>query len=273
MTELPEVQTCRLADGKKIAWREWGSGSPLILLHGWSMSSVVFAEVAPRLANSYRVLCPDLPGHGHSDPFAGDRLSQLAATVAQWADLLALQEVDLLGWSLGGQIALQLAINKQLALKKLLLVATTPRFCQADDWKHGLPTTQVKALARNLGRCYEKTLGDFFKLQFVGESLTKERYRQIIAFAVRTGCLPDPEQSKLLLNLLASVDLRSELAAIDVPVHLLHGQLDTIIPPAAGEYLAQNLADAVIDRMPEIGHSPFFSRPQESVELWQKYLK
>lgn len=273
MFELPPLQSVPLASGQLFSWREWGAGAPLIMLHGWSMSSVVFSEVAPKLAEHFRVVCPDLPGHGGSAQGEDGQLSDLAAAVCEWAELLALPPVHLLGWSLGGQVALQLASEKCLPIHKLLLVATTPRFCQAKDWPAGLPVTQVKALGRNLRRAYEKTLGDFFNQQFAGEKMSKERYRQILAFAVRTGRLPALEAASRTLALLSQADLRSELSAIQAPVHLLHGEIDQIIPVAAGQYLAHHLAEASLDLLPGIGHAPFFSTPEKSVELWLEFLK
>lgn len=179
----------------------------------------------------------------------------------------------MLGWSLGGQVALQLASEKSLDIGRLLLVATTPRFCQSEDWAAGLPETQVRALDRNLRRAFEKTLGDFFNLQFAGEQMSKERYRQILAFAVRTGRLPQPAAASRILNLLSEADLREQLPTIQVPVQLLHGELDQIIPLAAGQYLAQHLADATLVSLPGIGHAPFFSLAEKSLECWLDFLK
>lgn len=272
MLELPPLQSVPLTTGQLMSWREWGTGTPLIMLHGWSMSSVVFGEVAPKLAEHFRVLCPDLPGHGGSTLGVEEDLSALAAAVCEWAELLSLPEASLLGWSLGGQVALQLASEKSFNINKLLLVATTPRFCQSEDWSAGLPATQVRALERNLRRAYEKTLGDFFNLQFAGEQMSKERYRQILAFAVRTGRLPEQDAAGRMLALLSDADLRENIATIKVPVHLLHGELDKIIPLAAGQYLAQHLADVTFDSLPEIGHAPFFSSPEKSLECWLDFL-
>jgi len=273
LLDLPEIQSCRLASGRQLAWREWGAGQPLIMLHGWSMSSVVFSEVAEILAARHRVLCPDLPGHGTSDSLVDCDLKGFAAAIAEWAALLGVESADLLGWSLGGQVALQLAADRRLSLEKLLLISTTPKFCAAGDWSHGLPETQLKTLERNLVRAFEKTLGDFFNLQFVSEDLPKERYRQILKFAVRSGNLPQPKFAREALRLLGAADLRALLDHIVQPTLVMHGELDQIIPVGAGSYLAERLPNAELARMEEIGHAPFFSRPDESVKLWRAFLQ
>ncbi|SHI45682.1 carboxylesterase BioH (pimeloyl-CoA synthesis) [Malonomonas rubra DSM 5091] len=273
MSDLPDLQYSLLQSGRKLAWRHWGEGPPLVLLHGWSMSSVVFSEVAPLLAGNYAVFCPDLPGHGYSEPCGQYSLEGIAEDIADWAQQLALPSFALLGWSLGGQVALQLALESPLLLEKLLLVATTPCFCRTDGWLHGLPKTQVKALSRNIDRCYEKTMGDFFQLQFTGEELDRRRYREIIGFAVRPGKLPEKKQAKTLLDVLSQADLRAQLQQVQLPVHILHGELDQIVPVGAGEFLADTLQEAQLQRMSGVGHAPFFSRPQQTVASWLEFLK
>lgn len=272
MDKLPRLQSLELLTGQRLTWRESGSGRPLILLHGWSMSSVVFTEVAEKLATDYRVLCPDLPGHGGSASLPWCDLPGISRAISEWANMIDAGGAALLGWSLGGQIAIQLAVEKQLTIEKLLLVATTPKFCISADWPHGLPVAQVRALERNMGRAYEKTLGDFFNLQFVGEQMPKERYRQILQFAVRNGSLPEPEMARAALNVLESADLRSYLKDIRLPIMVMHGALDQIIPDAAGQYLADQLSDAQFSCLSGVGHAPFFSCPELCVEQWRNFL-
>lgn len=273
MPEIPELQFLALSSGQRLAWREWGTGTPLIMLHGWSMSSVVFVEVAEALAADYRVVCPDLPGHGQSEPLPLSSLESFAAAIAEWARLVAPGSVDLLGWSLGGQVAMQIAADKMLSLRKLLLTSTTPRFCQGEGWTHGLPKTQLKALERNLERAYEKTLGDFFALQFVDELLPRDRYRQIVKFAVRSGRLPEAMIARAALSILGQADQRDLLKEIAQSVLIVHGELDRIVPVGAGEYLATELPNAQFLQLSGVGHAPFFSCPELCVRQWRKFLK
>jgi len=197
----------------------------------------------------------------------------MATALADWWQQLDLKNADLLGWSLGGQMALQLAADRLVQPRRLVLVATTPKFCSDKSWSAGLPQAQVRALLRNLGRAYEKTLGDFFRLQFDGEQLSRERYRQIIRFAVRAGRLPEPADAIETLRLLGAADQRSLLEKISQPTLVTHGELDRIIPLASGEYLADQLDQAKLQCLAEVGHAPFFSRPAESVAAWRKFLQ
>jgi pimeloyl-[acyl-carrier protein] methyl ester esterase len=272
MAEPFALQTCRLAQDRRFAWRETGTGQPLVMLHGWSMSSTVFSEVALPLGKYFRVLCPDLPGHGGSDSVPECSLGAMAGQLEAWFDFLRLPEAALLGWSLGGQIAMQLALQDDSRFNRLLLVATTPRFSQTPGWLHGLPEVQLRALDRNLGRAYEKTMGEFFNRQFFGENLPKERYREILRFAVRSSHLPEVSSARETLTLLGAADLRHGIGSISLPTQILHGTTDQIIPVAAGSYLAEQIAGAEIHLVPGIGHAPFLSCPEQAIRIWHDFL-
>lgn len=263
-----------LADGRRLAYRDSGSGPALVLLHGWAMSSVVFSELSAELSRDFRVLAPDLRGHGDSDPGCGYGCSALAADLNEWFTALDLRAAVLLGWSLGGEVALTLAADAPLRsrLRALVLVATTPRFCAGDDWTAGLPVIQLRALARDLRRNYLKTMGDFFALQFSGETLAKERYQQILRFAVRVGRLPEPEIALAGLETLGQEDLRHLLPQLQLSTLVVHGELDRIVLPEAGRFLAATLPQARLELWPEVGHAPFISAPVRFCSLLRTFL-
>lgn len=265
------MKECRLADGKIIAYRETGAGRPLVLLHGWAMSSAVFTEVMADLASDYRVLAPDLPGHGFSSP--GElALPALRNDLCTWLDSLAIEQPMLLGWSLGGMIALNLARQRPRSVERLLLVATTPRFVQATDWSAGLPDGQVRAMGRDLGRNFALTMTAFFQLMFADEELTAQRRRAIADFAVRQGRLPEPRAAAQGLDLLRCIDQRPELALIDCPTLIEHGARDVIVPVAAGRHLAAVMPEAKLIEHPDCGHAPFLSSPRRSLACWRDFL-
>ena len=202
------MKRLQLRAGHGLAWHESGSGRPLVLLHGWSMSSAVFNEMLPLLGAERLVLAPDLRGHGASGTADGYALDDFVADLEAWLLALGHGEIDLLGWSLGGQVAIRLATAARIRVRRLILVATTPRFVAAADWPHGLPDGQVRVMARDLRRAYAKTQGDFFQLQFAGEVISRQRLREIVAFAVRGGGLPPPEVALAALETLRGGDLR-----------------------------------------------------------------
>jgi len=267
-----QQSTLTLADGRRLAWREAGSGPPLLLLHGWSMSSAVYAEVIDLLRADFRVLAPDLRGHGASAAGDGYAFADFAADLQEWIEALELHGAALVGWSLGGQVAIELFAAVRERLRRLILVGTTPRFAAAPDWTAGLPEVQVRAMARDLRRDYLRTMGDFFARQFAEGEIARERYRRIIEFAVRNGTLPSAEVALAALESLRRGDQRGLLAGIDRPVLVMHGALDTITLPAAAACLAESLPAAELELLPGIGHAPFLSRPQQVCSRWREFL-
>lgn len=256
-----------LADGRTLAWRETGSGPPLVLLHGWSLSGAAFGGLA-ELLPGFRLLCPDLSGHGASSPLVTATFAALADDLADWLQAAVPGEELLLGgWSLGGMTALELAARDSLPLRALLLFATTPRFTSAADWPWGLPAGQVQALRRNLARRFETTLGDFFALTFAEGENDPELQRSIRATAVRPGGLPDAASAAALLDLLAGQDQRHLLASIDCPALVVHGDCDRIAPAGAGAALAAALPHGAWHPLAGAGHAPLWTRPAECAAL------
>ena len=252
----------RLPDGRQLAWQETGSGPPLVLLHGWSLAGTAFLELAGQL-DGYRLLLPDLPGHGASAPPALATLPALADDLAAWLAAVAPGPCLLGGWSLGGMLAMELAARAGTPVERLVLLATTPRFTIAADWPHGLPAGQVQALRRNLRTAFEATLGAFFELAFVPGEADTARLREIRALAVRPGGLPDRATAAALLGLLAEHDQRWLLPAVRCPALVLHGSLDRVTPVGAGRALAAALPQGALHELGSLGHAPFWTRPAE----------
>lgn len=250
----------QLPDGRNLAWQETGEGPVLILLHGWSLSGSAFTELAGML-DGFRLLLPDLPGHGHSTPFVDATLPSLADDIATWLAAVAPGPVMLGGWSLGGMVALELAARPAAPVERLLLIGSTPRYTTAADWPHGLPHARVRALRRNLERHFQATLGDFFALTFAEEEADAGRLRAIRVFAVRPGGLPDRETAAACLDLLAVQDQRCLLQAIDCPALVLHGTADRVTPFAAGRTLAAALPQGQLRELATAGHAPFWTQP------------
>jgi pimeloyl-[acyl-carrier protein] methyl ester esterase len=254
---------CQLSDGRQLAWRETGAGPVVVLIHGWTLSGAVFHEMAALLGRDHRVLMPDLPGHGGSSPASDISLEKMAADLRSWFDLVAPAPHLVCGWSLGGMVALNLAAEAGLRPKGLVLMATTPRFTNTQDWSFGLPASEVRLLDRNLGRDFKKTLGQFFTRMFAGECMAPERLRTIRKFAIYNQALPEPSAARGLLKVFSDQDQRGLLKDVVCPALVIHGTDDQITPAGAGRFLADTVAQSSLVEYPATGHAPFLSRPSE----------
>ncbi len=111
--------------GHDLAYREAGEGPTLLLIHGMAGNSRTWKAVMPELARHYHVIAPDLPGHGESAPPTGDySLGNLAATLRDLLGVLGVERTTIVGQSLGGGVAMQLAYQHPELAERLVLVCS-----------------------------------------------------------------------------------------------------------------------------------------------------
>jgi pimeloyl-ACP methyl ester carboxylesterase len=110
----------------ELAFREYGTGAPLLALHGLLGSSANWVSVARRLADRHRVLLPDLRNHGRSPHAPGMDYGELARDVLGLLDRLGLDRAALLGHSMGGKVAMTLALGARERVTRLVVVDIAP---------------------------------------------------------------------------------------------------------------------------------------------------
>ena len=236
-----------------------GRGRPLVLLHGWALHAGLFTPLLPALAQRHRVLAADLPGHGHSPPLPAWSLEAVVEALQQaCADA---GEVDVLGWSLGGMVALAWAHKHPERVRKLVLVGTTPKFVAGADWPHAMAAATMRRFADELRVAYRPTLQRFLTLQVQGS----EEGRATLAslrHALHARGTPDPSVLSGALNVLADTDVRAIVPSIRQPTLVVAGERDTLAPPEASTWLARMLPDARLTVIAGAGHAPFLSHRQ-----------
>ncbi|HSN92705.1 MAG TPA: alpha/beta fold hydrolase [Anaeromyxobacteraceae bacterium] len=259
-------------EGPRLHHEDLGRGPPAVLVHGWSSSSGVFAEVAAALAGERRVIAPDLRGHGRSGGDGTFGIPDLAGDLALLLERLDLEGALLLGWSMGAQVALEALPAVAPRLAALALVSGTPRFVAGEGWPHGQPARTVEALAHRLRRDPARAVARFFDDMFVpGELADPDRAR---LDALRRA-LPPPHPASALagLDALARGDQRPRLAAVRVPLLVLHGEADPICPASAARAVAASVAGSRLALWPGVGHAPFLSRPGPFLDLLRGFLE
>lgn len=232
---------------------------PIALLHGWGLSSKVWAPLQAHLGPNTLTL--DLPGHGSAAP-AGDSLDA-------WADALASQLPNgavLVGWSLGAQLALHIAAHAPHKAARLVLIAATPRFVQAPDWPAALPEATLSGFRADFDTAPDATQRRFTALQAMGDGRRRD-----VTVALNQALTPaDATHHAALasgLKLLADTDLRASIGNIRQPVRLIHGAEDRLMPAAAAEWLADALPDGRLSVFADCGHAPQLSRPADCATL------
>ncbi|HYC09025.1 MAG TPA: alpha/beta fold hydrolase [Steroidobacteraceae bacterium] len=248
-------------------------GRDVVLLHGWSLNLGVWAGLVRELGAHFRVIAIDLPGHGRSD------WDPRAATPAAQAwrvheTLLPLTErYALLGWSLGGQLALDLAAALPASVERLVLIATTPKFLKGPSWRCGTPRPLLARLAHRLHAEGERAVSDFLALAVRGSApRTAARALHKLRDALRTHGAAQPEALASGLARLREGDLRAALPLVRVPALVVAGQRDRVIRPAASRALARALPEARYVEVAGAAHVPFLSHPRQFVRQVGAFL-
>jgi pimeloyl-[acyl-carrier protein] methyl ester esterase len=242
--------------------------APLVCIHGWGMNLRVFDPLREALRDQFNSWALDLPGHGRSD-WHDDR----AHLESQLQDLQAMlpPRCVLAGWSLGGQLALELARRAPQQVRALVLVASTPRFTQAPDWPHGLDAGVVQAFDGLLEQDWRQTLRDFVQLQVRGGRNPEATQQQLVA-ALEAHGLPRAAALRSGLGILATLDLRVGLGKILQPTLVLSGQNDRVTPPEAGRWMAEALPNARHVQVARAGHASLLSHVDEVAAAMQAFL-
>jgi pimeloyl-[acyl-carrier protein] methyl ester esterase len=254
------------AEGLRLHYQDQGHGPAIVLVHGWSSSSGVFAGVTEPLRRTHRVIAPDLRGHGRSAPDGAFDVADLARDLAALIERLDLSGVLLAGWSLGAQVALEALPLVATRLAGLAVVSGTPRFVADGAWLHGQPVRAIEVLAHRVRRDPTAAAARFFDDMFApGELSSDDRAR---VDAIRAN-LPPPHPAGTLAGLgaLVSGDQRARLAAVPVPLLVLHGEADRICPATAARAVAAAVPSARLAVWPGVGHAPFLSRPGPFLDL------
>jgi pimeloyl-ACP methyl ester esterase len=267
---MPFIET---AAGVNIHYEEMGSGRPLVLLHGWAGSGRLW-RFQEELADSFRLVIPDLRGHGLSiAPHEGFGLVELSSDIVTLFERLGLTDAILLGWSLGSQAALAAFPRLKERLSGLVLIGATARFTATDGYPHGLPSNEIRGIGLRLRRNYERTMGEFFRSMFAEGELTPGQEERIGREILADGRLPAPEAAHAALDILASTDIRDRLRSVDCPVLIIHGSADAVCPPGAARFLAKRLPDARLVEFAGVGHAPSLSRPDRFNALVSEFLR
>lgn len=255
-----------------------GSGSPLLLIHGWGMHGGMWGGIAERLAEHFRVLTADLPGHGFS---AGRGSSRSSGDAGMNPDLLDAivdeltaqfdEPLAVCGWSLGGQVALRWALHEPEKITRLALVASTPCFVRRPGWDYGMAAATLAEFAAALQQDYALTLRRFLALQVRGSDNERELLA-VLRGALMSRGEPDLGALQAGLEILRDCDLRGALPDIKQPALVIAGERDTLTPPEASHYLAAQLPDARLAEIKGAAHAPFLSHPDEFMEHLMGFL-
>ncbi len=251
----------------KIHTETFGQGKPIILVHGWAMHSGIWRAFAKELAKHYQVTLLDLPGHGRSGAMSPFTLETVSKALV---DAVPNEPCCWLGWSLGAEMTIEIAYRFPEQVNQLILLTGTPCFVRKDAWS-GMDYNVLDNFAESLKQAPHATLLRFLSLYIKGLNKQKAALQELKTLVFES---PEPNQQTLQegLTILKQVDLRDSFAQLKIPVAVILGQLDTLIPVSVGakmEALLPGIDLTVIDRA---GHVPFLSHQEAMVNAVCRFM-
>ncbi|MDQ6980196.1 MAG: alpha/beta fold hydrolase [Ghiorsea sp.] len=247
----------------------------IIFLHGWGQSTQIWHQQITYFSPFTRTYTINLPGHGG----AGDiKEPQWIAHLNQEIEYhinTHQQPTILVGWSLGGQIALTLQAALQDKLAGLVLVSTTPAFRQQNHWLHGCSDEVWQGFEQASQQQTPKLMQRFFQMMLHGDKLSRKEMQNIAKTAINKESPPTTQGLATGLNLLSDLDNRPFLGDIQLPTLVVHGAQDVIVPTKAGQYLAARIPNTQLQIFEDCGHAPFLTHHvafNQLLESWWKNL-
>ncbi|BDC84372.1 pimeloyl-ACP methyl ester esterase BioH [Aeromonas hydrophila] len=251
-----------------VSVERFGQGPDLVLLHGWGMNGAVWHGIVPALASRYRVHLVDLPGFGNS-PLAGG-IEYSLPWLAEQVETILPEQCHLLGWSLGGLVASQLALSHPERLHSLITVASSPCFMARGDWP-GIAPKVLTGFNQMLAGDFKQTIERFLAIQAMGSEHARDDIRQLRHWLAER---PAPQLAALEagLGLLAEVDLRDELISLSLPWLRVYGRLDSLVPKASIPLLDERYPGSRSVVLEKASHAPFISHPQQFIEIIEHFV-
>lgn len=221
----------------------------VVLLNGWSMTHAAWRPLVSALPADWTLHTIDLHELGSGTP-AG-----LVAAIAERAP----RTCDVIGWSLGAQLALLWMHERPGQVRRAALIAATPSFVARADWPAGMDPAVFEAFAAQVAAQPASALQRFALLQAKGDASMHAVARGLREAQCDAGATAEALRAGLAC--LREADLRVPASRVRAPVLLAHGAQDAIVPVAAAMRLAGMLAGSRLEVYGETGHAPHLSRP------------
>ena len=244
---MPMIETC---DGTWLYVKDWGTGNPVILMHGWPLTADSWDPIAEALANAgHRVISYDRRGFGRSeqtwggydyDSFTDDLADVMKATNAT-------ENITLVGFSMGGgEVARYMSRYAGEGVVRAVLVASVvPYMLQADDNPDGVPQENFNQMTQDMiadRPAFMRTfLHDFFGIGWLSKPVSSATLDWAWNMSMQAGLRPTLKAAEAF----SSTDFRGDLPSFNVPTLIIHGTSDKTVPIDPTARMAAAMIDDV----------------------------
>ncbi|MBI5700247.1 alpha/beta fold hydrolase [Candidatus Saganbacteria bacterium] len=166
----------------------------------------------------------------------------------------------ILGWSMGAAKAIRLYLENKDKVKALVLVSGFAKFLKSGDFPYGLPPSHMRNLERKIENDFQKGIEFFYDLLFLNPKSEMRNSKQCLNSNIQ---ILNKDKTINDLESLKKEDLRKDLSKIDIPVMIIHGRHDQIVPFESGEYLHDNIKGPKFEVFENSGHAPFLEEQEK----------
>lgn len=221
-------------DGTNLYVKIWGTGRPVILLHGWPLSADSWDDQAIAIAEAgFQAVSYDRRGFGRSDqPWDGYDYDTLSDDLAAVIEATGGTDVTIVGFSMGGgEVARYMSRHKGINVSQAVLVASiVPYMLKTSDNPNGVDQEIFDGMAQQMRQDRAKFFAGFFKdfygVGLLSQPITDEVIEHSWMVAMQAGLRPTLECAKSF----ATTDFRPDLASFKVPTLIIHGDADKTVP-------------------------------------------
>lgn len=255
-------------DGVRLYTKDWGQGRPVIMMHGWPLSSDSFDDLSMAVADAgMRAIAYDRRGFGRSDqPWDGYDYDTFADDLAAVIEQTGAEDAALIGFSMGGgEVARYMSRHGGKGVSQAVLISSVvPYMLQTPDNPDGVPQSTFDEMTQGMKDDRAKFFAGFFK-DFYGVSLLSQPASdEVIEWSRQVTMQAGLKPTLAAAKAFATTDFRGDLAAFKVPTLVIHGTDDKTVPiDAAGRPAAKGIAGAQLIEYDGAPHGVFASHKAE----------
>ncbi len=260
MHRPPFMKRLTMKDGTRLHYKDWGTGPAVVFSHGWPLNADSWESQMMYLASlGFRCIAHDRRGHGRStQPWLGNDMDTYADDLAELITQLALERVTLVGFSAGGgEVARYVGRHGTKNVARVALIsAVPPLMLQTPANPGGLPMKtfdgmRAQSLADRAQLYRDLASGPFFGANRPGAKVSQG----VMDSFWRQGMLAGHKNTFDCIKAFSETDFTDDLARIDVPTLIVHGDDDQIVPiDAAGRASAKRIKHATLKVYPGAPH-------------------
>lgn len=255
------------SDDAEIAYEIRGSGAPVVLLHPFPSNHEFWYPAASAFDSTYRLILPDLRGHGASEIGEGPALMQKhASDIARVLDDAGVGKAVFVGCSIGGYILFEFWRRFRSRVTALALCDTRP---QADNAE--ARSNRLKAAAAVLEQGTEQFLDSMIP-KFMGRTSIGTRPDLVAGARAMMRQMSAEDISLVQQGMAARPDSVADLKTIDVPAMIVIGEEDVFSTVADGELMRENIAGSQLKVIPKAGHYAPWEQPEAVGAILRRFL-